>query len=249
MERGRRGHKSMSGKGTHTWHMRGGQACAPADRTRVRRTLSTLCELRETEARSAACLAKADRALDLTPARARAAVLRRRCETLARRLKTLEAPRCRRNVRDAIEAGFDAGRLASRNTRRADADITTDEVRGVAVLAPGWRVAASRIDDLPAIERVLAYLERRPTWRRIRLTTSPHPAVPRFVATGEAYARLQNLPVWQSSRLTLVACALARRAQAKTPVGARELSSWVRTLGVHDAYVPALRALRSELGR
>ena len=70
--------------------------------------------------------------------------------------------------------------------------------------------------------------------------------MPRAISADDVHATLQNLPTWQSARLTLLACALANGRGDGTP-SARALEGWARALGVHAAYLPAMRALRRKL--
>lgn len=236
---------------------------------RVRRTISTLCALREAQAESRRCILRADRSLDLQKAYTRRDAIVRRCEQLSRRLRTLEtqpSSRASKGVRTAVERNFDAGRLATactppacttrlskrlaKSKREPPPDVennVADDVHGVAVVAPGWRVAASRITDLKTIQRVLLFMEHIPNWKQIRFVTSPHPAIPRFISTHDSHATLQNLPTWQSTRLTLIACALANRQLNKRSVTTLELERWFHSLDVHETYRPGVRSLLSLL--
>ena len=197
----------------------------------VRRTIDTLCELREAQAAAARCTARADRSRDLAAAYRRRDALDRTCRGLEARLEVLRRPATDPRLRRAVERDFDAGRLATRSRSRT-------EVRGVAILAPGWRLAASRITNLRTMARVLAYLETFPSWCQRQLQASPHPAVPWFVSTHESLAPLQNLPAWQSARITLVACAIWNKSRT-----VKELQRWIRSLGIHRTYLPLLLQL------
>ena len=201
----------------------------PTQKQRVRQTIATLCELREAEADTLKCERKADRSLNLQAALRQRDSGRRKCSVLSQRLAALERPPSAAARRRFVEGNFDAGVLAT------PSDL---EVQCVAELGPAWCTAASRITHVDALRRVLAYLERRPAWRRHQLASSPHPAVPRFVSVDPGHATLQNLPAWQSARIALVACACARKRPSVA-----ELGRWAKTLGIHDAYVPALRSL------
>lgn len=215
--------------------------CGAPERTRVRRTIATLCDLREAQAEARRCTSKADRSLDLKAAYSKRDALLRRCDALTRRLEQIDVPQASTGLRRTVERNFTNGRLAT--------PTEADEAQGIAVLGPGWRTAANKIAGLETIQRVLRYLEQSPKWRRGQLDTSPHPAIPRSVCGAHQVATLQNLPAWQSARLTLVACALANRRRGRRPVTAAELTAWVRSLGIHSAYVPTLRSLRTHVNR
>lgn len=211
---------------------------AASERMRVRRTISTLCALREAQDASRRCDAKADHTMDLVATHRQRQAMLRKCDSLAQRLARLEAPRRATRLRRHVEDEFDAGRLVT---------ASAEEVQGVAIIAPGMCTAASRVSDLQSMLKVLRYLESRPRWKQMALRASPHPAVPRFVSVHHRFATLQNLPSWQSARITLVACALATRAHARRCVGPSELEKWFRALNVYELYVPTLRTLRSEV--
>ena len=200
-------------------------------RRRVRGAIDTLCELREVEAESRKCVSRADRSTNMAPALRRGEALRRRSGALGRALEELLAPEeGKGELRAKVERGFDRGRVA---TRVEGPDV---EAEGVAVLAPGWRVATSRVRTWADADRVLRYVESRPGWEPV--AASPHPAVPRFVKASQSCAALQNLPTWQSARITLAACVLSHGA-----TGARELAAWMRKVKVHQPYAEALRML------
>lgn len=216
----------------------------PAHRStarRVRGVIAALCDLRESQAEAKKCASRADRSLDLATACKRRRHLERRCEVLRRKLQALEAPCAVPHTRKETERRFDEGKLA------VAAD--SPECKGVATLGFRWRTAASRIVDLATVLRVLHYLERQPGWRRKQLACSVYPAVPRFVSTCSSHATLQNLPAWQSARITLLACAMSNRAAADRSVSAHELRRWVRAAGIHEAYHAGLEALRLRLQR
>lgn len=207
------------------------------DRVRVRSTIQTLCDLRETEYEAKKCIERADRHRDLAPAYARSKILGEKCDTLTDRLQRLEAPRPSRAVCEKCERSFDRGRLAT----RCDAD---DDVAGVVMLGHGWSTATSRIRDFEDVQRVLTYLQKRPTWNAKELKASPHCAIPR--SFGSDFVRLQNLPAWQAARLALLACAIDNRAKRGVPVSGREMNRWIREAHVNRSYAPSLRELRKQ---
>ena len=210
-------------------------------RQRVQGTLNALCDLREAEATSKKCEARADRSLDMVHSYKERDHLRLKCRNLTRRLHRLQMPfSCTKTLRNA-DNDFLQGRLA------VTASPDKDEIKGLAVIAPGWRVVSQRIVDLTTIKKVLAYLEKRVVWRRMKLKTSPHPAVPRFISTDDGHATLQNLPVWQSTRITLLSCAMHNRAQGGRAMTERELSRLVQDLDVSAAYHSPLESLRNIL--
>ena len=206
-------------------------------RRRVRGAIDTLCELREVEAESRKCVSRADRSTNMAPALRRGEALRRRSGALGRALEELLAPEGgEAELRAKVERGFDRGRVAM---RVEGPDV---EAEGVAVLAPGWRVATSRVRTWADADRVLRYVESRPGWEPV--AASPHPAVPRFVKASQSCAALQNLPTWQSARITLAACVLSHGA-----TGAREMAAWMRKVKVHQPYAEALRMLHKGMVR
>lgn len=216
---------------------------ASVRREDVRRTIKTMCDLRETEAEAAKCISRADRRLDLRFGQQREMELRRRCHALRKKLATLEAPRKVPRLRDEIEGRFRRGMLLTPRTALRPEHRRTDDVDGVASIADGWYVPVAQIDGLRTIKEVLSYLERKKrNWRTAQLSANPLPSVPRCVSTSDHYATLQNLPAWQSARICLVASALSNRS-----VSDRELSRWFRELDVHEAYTGKLRDLRTEM--
>lgn len=208
---------------------------------RVRAHINTLCSLRETEAIRDKCVARADRSFDLHTASTRRRALDARCTALRRKLDATTRP-----TRDAalcaeLARRFDRGEYAVYGaTSRYGTDA--HPVCGVAQIAPRWYVPTDRVRTLADMRACLRHVEARsPTWRATQLKATPRAAVPAFVSTSARVAPLQNLPAWQSARVTLVACAL----RPHTPRAA--LDAWIRALDVHAPYAEALHALREDL--
>lgn len=218
------------------------KACS---RIQSRSEIDTLCALREAEAASTKCASRADRSLNLGQANARLRALDARCESLRRQLQTVRAPPSGGASRRFVESRFDRGQLAV--PAAAMPRTSHAETVGVARVFPGWYTAASRVRDLSTMRRVLEYVRarHRPSeWNAMQVRANPHLAVPRFISTKDEHMTLQNLPAWQSARLTLLACAMHNRRSGITAAG---LERWLRALGVHSVYAPKVRELRCSL--
>lgn len=195
----------------------------------VRETIAAMCELRESQSALERCVGRADRSFDDNVRERRA--LERQCAILRGKLDALERP-----ARNAAKL---------RAVARAAAPLVYDPslkrgVDGVAEVFPGWYASVARVRSLADAKRCLATLDARSAkWRAMQLKAVPKLAVPPCVSASERLLPLQNLPAWQSARVTLLACVIAN-SKKPTPARVRQLA---QSLGVHEKYVGPLQSL------
>ena len=198
-------------------------------RRRVRETIAAMCELRESQSALERCVARADRSFDDNVRERRA--LERQCATLRGKLDALERP-----ARDAAKL-----RAVARAAAPLVYDPSLKRVDGIAEVFPGWYASVARVRSLADAKRCLATLDARsPKWRATQLKAVPKLAVPPCVSASERLLPLQNLPAWQSARVTLLACVLANSTKRPAPARVRQLA---QSLGVHEKYVDPLQSL------
>lgn len=231
---------------------------ARGPRLHARKSIEALRQLREAEGELRRAVSRCDRTLDVDAADARRHALQERCDALTRQARDLEAPVARTSVRDRVARRFERGFYATRvrtlcphATPRMACTETAIDCAGVAVIGLGWCVPVAHVTSLEVVDRVLEYVRRHTTgYERAQLRPHAGMAVPASVggaALCDALDPLQNLPTWQSMRLTLIACCLRNRARANDAMGAQELRREARRRGVHPKYLAPLEALRRSL--
>lgn len=205
------------------------------NRRRARDTIAAICELRENQWALERCIGTSDRTFNTDVYRSERRRLEQSCKNLFNKVARLQKPTCKHSVVRAVERNFDAGKPLTYDSKLRN-------VEGIAEVFTNWFAPASRLRSINDVRKALAYLERHSrSYRDRSLKAVPHLAIPSFISNSESLAPLQNLPAWQSARLTLIACAISNARPSPS-----EIRRWCSSLDVIDKYVAYMQYLTRE---